>query len=89
MPTEFSLKQNYPNPFNPNTSIQYTVSSNQFVSLKVYDILGNEIVTLVNEEKLAGKYEVEFDATELTSGIYFYKLTAGPFIQTNKMVLLR
>jgi len=88
-PENIELFQNYPNPFNPSTSIQYEISSNQFVSLKVYDVLGNEIVTLVNEEKPAGTYEVEFDATELTSGIYFYKLTAGPFIQTNKMVLLR
>jgi len=88
-PTEFILEQNYPNPFNPATSIQYAISSRQFVTLKVYDILGKEIVTLVNEEKPAGSYEVEFDARNLSSGIYFYKINAGGFSQSKKMVLLR
>jgi hypothetical protein len=103
-PQNIELLQNYPNPFNPNTSIQYSVSSDQFVSLKVYDVLGNEVAILVNEERTAGSYEVEFsaiggplsdgDALNLTSGIYFYKLMVGStggqvFIQTNKMVLLR
>ncbi len=85
----FELKQNYPNPFNPSTSIQYAVSHRQFVSLKVYDVLGNEVAILVNEEKPAGSYEVKFDGTELTSGIYFYRLQAGSFVETKKMVLLR
>ncbi len=85
----YLLDQNYPNPFNPSTSIQYAVSSWQFVSLKVYDVLGNEVVTLVNEEKPAGNYEVEFNGEGLTSGIYFYQLRAGNFIETKKMVLLR
>jgi Secretion system C-terminal sorting domain len=96
-PTEFALEQNYPNPFNPVTSIQYAVSSRQFVSLKVYDVLGNEITTLVNEEKPIGSYEVEFNGNELTSGIYFYQLKAcSPstgsgqvYVETKKMMLLK
>jgi hypothetical protein len=94
LPQNFSLSQNYPNPFYPITSIQYAISNRQFVSLKVYDVLGNEIATLVNEEKPAGSYEVEFishsgNGRNLTSGLYFYQLTAGEFIQTKKMVLLK
>jgi hypothetical protein len=88
-PIEFELSQNYPNPFNPVTSIQYAISSKQFVTLKVYDILGNEIATLVNEEKPAGKYEVEFSANGLPSGIYFCKLVAGEHNQTRKIILLK
>ena len=88
-PTEFSLSQNYPNPFNPVTRIQYSVNSTQNVTLKVYDLLGREVATLVNEEKPAGNYEVEFDGSALTSGIYFYQVKAGNFIETKKMVLLR
>jgi sugar lactone lactonase YvrE len=85
----YSLEQNYPNPFNPSTSIQYRVSSNSNVSLKVYDVLGNEVATLVNEEKPAGSYEVKFDASGLSSGIYFYKLSAGSLVETKKMILLK
>jgi hypothetical protein len=85
----FQLEQNYPNPFNPDTKIQYQVSSNSQVSLKVFDVLGNEVATLVNEEKPAGNYEVEFNASQLSSGVYFYKLTAGSFTDTKKMILLR
>jgi hypothetical protein len=93
-PKEFSLSQNYPNPFNPSTIIHYAVSSRQFVSLKVYDVLGNEVATLVNEEKPAGEYVVEFNSHSgevwnLPSGIYFYQLKAGTFIKTKKMVLLK
>jgi len=88
-PTEFSLSQNYPNPFNPTTSIQYTVGSLQFVTFKVYDVLGKEIATLINETKPAGAYEVEFNGTGLPSGIYFYRITAGSYSETRKMVLLR
>jgi hypothetical protein len=88
-PEEFSLEQNYPNPFNPSTSIQYRVSSTSNVSLKVYDVLGNEVATLVNEEKPAGSYEVKFDASGLSSGIYFYKLQSGSFVETKKMLLLK
>lgn len=85
----FSLSQNYPNPFNPLTSIHYAIGKRQFVTLKVYDILGNEIATLVNDEKSAGNYEVNFNASNIPSGVYFYRLQAGSFIQTNKMILLK
>ena len=88
-PTGFMLEQNFPNPFNPSTSIQYAVGSQQFVSLKVYDVLGNEIATLVNEELPAGEYDLNIDATGLPSGLYFYQLKAGNFIETKKMVLLK
>lgn len=92
-PNKFSLEQNYPNPFNPKTNIQYAIGSRQFVTLKVYDVLGNEIATLVDEEKLAGEYEVEF-LTESgisypASGVYFYKLTAGTFSETKKMIIAK
>lgn len=88
-PNEFRLEQNYPNPFNPSTSIQYAINSKQFVSLKVYDVLGNEIVTLVKEEKAAGNYEVNFNASGLPSGVYIYKLTGGNNTQVRKMMLLK
>ena len=88
-PNVFSLEQNYPNPFNPNTLISYQIPVNSNVSLKVYDVLGNEILTLLNEEQLAGKYEVEFNATILPSGIYFYQLQAGNFVESKKMVLMK
>ena len=88
-PLEFELFQNYPNPFNPSTRIQYTVSNRQFVTLKVYDVLGNEVTSLVNDEIPAGSHEVEFDASGLTSGIYFYKLTTENLVQTRKMILLK
>ena len=92
--TEFILEQNYPNPFNPRTSIQYAIGSRQFVMLKVYDVLGNEVATLVNEEKPAGEYEFEFNVDqvsrpEISSGVYFYQLKVGSFIQTKKMVYFK
>jgi len=80
----FSLLQNYPNPFNPSTKISFSIPGLSFVTLKVYDVVGNEITTLVNEEKLEGVYEVEFNATELSSGIYFYKLKSGNFVETKE-----
>jgi len=86
---DYSLKQNYPNPFNPNTKIKYSVPQSSNVFIKVYDVLGSEIATLVNEEKPIGIYEVEFDATAVPSGVYFYRLQAGSFVETKKMVLLR
>lgn len=89
VPGDYYLKQNYPNPFNPSTKISYSIPEISFVTLKVYDILGNEIATLVNEEKSAGNYEVEFKAEKNTSGIYFYSLTSGAFTETKKMILLR
>ncbi len=87
----YSLSQNYPNPFNPTTTIRYEISERSFVTLKVYDVLGNVVETLVKEEKPAGEYNVEFriDNLELTSGVYFYQLLAGDFVNTKKMVLLR
>jgi hypothetical protein len=96
LPAEFSLSQNFPNPFNPVTTIKYTIPAvistegrNLKVSLKVYDILGSEVTTLVNKEQPAGSYEVNFDASKLSSGIYFYRLQAGSFIDTKKMVLIK
>ena len=93
-PNKFELKQNYPNPFNPITKIRYSISSvgtslMKFVQLKVYDILGNEVATLVNEEKPAGNYEIEFNASSLPSGIYFYKLITNGFNSVRKMLLLK
>jgi PKD repeat protein len=89
----FYLSQNYPNPFNPATTIHYQLRNNSFVTLKIYDMLGNETSTLVNEEKPAGSYEVRFDASSgthpIASGVYFYVLRAGGFVQVRKMVLLR
>lgn len=86
---QFELEQNYPNPFNPSTRINYSVPSASFVRLKVYDILGNEVTILVNEEKPAGEYQLEFDASELTGGVYFYQLTSNSFVDTKKMILLK
>ncbi len=89
LPDKFSLEQNYPNPYNPSTKIKYSVPQSSNVVIKVFDILGNEIETLVNDEKPVGNYEVEFDATVLPSGIYFYRLQAGDYVDTKKMILLR
>jgi photosystem II stability/assembly factor-like uncharacterized protein len=85
----FAVNQNYPNPFNPATKIKYEIPELSFVTLKVYDVLGNEIIILINEDKSVGSYTVEFDATSLPSGIYFYRLQAGDYIETNKMVLMK
>ena len=89
LPKSFRLFQNYPNPFNPNTKIKYSIPGKSFVSLKVFGLLANEITTLVNEEKSAGNYEVQFNGLELPSGVYFYKLQTDDFIQTKKMILLK
>jgi photosystem II stability/assembly factor-like uncharacterized protein len=93
-PEGFSLEQNYPNPFNPSTKIKFTIPSvatrdRVAVQLKVYDVLGKEIALLVNEEKPAGSYELEFNGTGLTSGVYFYQLRAGDYTDTKKMILLK
>ena len=88
-PVSFSLEQNYPNPFNPSTKISYSIPYKSFVSLKVYDQLGTKVAELVQEEKEAGKYEIDFKASNLSSGIYFYKIQAGGFVETNKMILLK
>jgi hypothetical protein len=92
--SRFILSQNYPNPFNPSTSIQYAIASRQFVTLKVYDVLGKEIATLVNEEKPAGNYEVDFNVVQeffsaTASGVYFYQFKAGEYIETKKMILMK
>jgi hypothetical protein len=87
--SSFSLNQNYPNPFNPSTKISWQSAVGSHQTLKVYDVLGNEVATLVNEYRPAGKYEVEFDASSLTSGVYFYQLKSGGLVQTKKMVLLK
>ncbi len=89
LPTSYALYQNYPNPFNPTASIKYQIPELSFVTIKVYDILGNEIASLVNEEKPAGSYKVQFDGGNLTSGIYFYQLRAGNFVETKKMLLMK
>jgi len=89
LPTKFTLNQNYPNPFNPNTKISWQSPVGSWQTLKIYDVLGNEVATLVNEEKPAGNYSVEFNASQLASGIYFYRLTVGSFVQTRKMILLK
>lgn len=89
VPKSYSLKQNFPNPFNPTTKIKYSIPQSSQVQIKVYDVLGNEIETLVNEEKSVGTYELTWNAANLPSGVYFYQLKVGSFVQTKKMVLLR
>jgi hypothetical protein len=94
LPEEFTLLQNYPNPFNPNTKIKYSIPKSSNVVIKVFDVLGNEVATLVDEYKPAGIYEVEFSVGQesipvITSGVYFYQLKVGSFIQTKKMLLLK
>ena len=99
IPLSYNLSQNYPNPFNPSTTINFVISKLSFVNLSVYDILGRKVSTLINEEKTAGIYKVEFSAKggsasggnayDLPSGIYFYKIKAGSFTQTKKMILMK
>jgi hypothetical protein len=89
IPLTYWLEQNYPNPFNPSTRISFSVRGSGFVSLKVYDVLGREVRTLVNEDLQPGSYEVTFNADGLASGVYLYRLRAGTFTQTKRMVLLR
>jgi hypothetical protein len=86
---EFELKQNYPNPFNPTTTIKYSLPNNDILSLKVFDILGREVAVLVNEYKPAGTYAAEFNASLFASGVYFYQLQSGNFVETKKMVLMK
>jgi hypothetical protein len=89
LPLEYSLEQNYPNPFNPTTTIRYAIPQDNFVSIKLYDILGNEVMTLVNEQKQAGRYEMLFNASGIASGVYYYQITSGSFTQTRKLVLMK
>ena len=95
IPKEYSLSQNYPNPFNPTTTIQYTIpllggdERGGLVTLKIYDILGNEVTTLVNEQKAPGNYSVKFDSSDLSSGVYIYALKTGMYSSIKKMTLLK
>lgn len=96
VPTEYKLEQNYPNPFNPSTKIRYSIPRSteyysvlQNVTLKIYDILGNELTTLVNEQKAPGYYEVDFNASSFASGVYIYRLQSGSFISTKKMLMIK
>jgi len=89
IPTQYSLSQNYPNPFNPSTQISYSIPKSDFVSLKVYDVLGNEVAALINEEKSAGSYDISFNAANLPSGVYIYRLQAAGFIETKKLTLIK
>ena len=89
LPNQYALEQNYPNPFNPSTKIKYSIPNQSKVIIKVYDILGTEIEILVNEEKLTGTYELTWYAENLPSGVYFYQLQAGSFVETKKMVLMK
>jgi len=89
LPFRFQLFQNYPNPFNPSTNIKFSIAKQDIVSLKVYDVLGREIATLVNEEKPAGEYIVKFNTNEITGGVYFYRLKIKEFINTKKMLLIK
>jgi hypothetical protein len=88
-PSDFALEQNYPNPFNPSTTFRYSIPTQSKVVIKVYDILGNEITTLMDEEKSVGTYELTWNAVNLPSGVYFYQLRACSFIETKKMLLLK
>ena len=88
-PDEFVLEQNYPNPFNPSTTIKFSLAEKSFVTLKVYDIIGSEVASLVEEEKPSGSYEINWKADQLPSGIYIYSIRAGNFAQTKKMILLK
>ena len=89
VPTEFGLSQNYPNPFNPTTKIRFTIVDRQLTTIKVFDLVGREVATLVNEVKEPGTYTVQFDASKLASGVYLYRLSAGQFVQSKKMVVVK
>jgi hypothetical protein len=89
LPRQFFLYQNYPNPFNSQTAISYQLSAASQVELAIYDLLGKKVVTLVNEKQNAGYYRLAVHDSELTSGIYFYQIKAGDFVQARKMILLR
>jgi len=89
VPAAFLLEQNYPNPFNPTTTINFSISNNSYVSLKIFDNTGKEVRTLVNGVKPSGNYQIEFDASTLPSGVYYYKLQSGDFKVTRKLILLR
>ena len=93
LPTEYFLSQNYPNPFNPSTLIRFSIPKNSFVTLKIYDVIGNEIAILIDEEKSVGNYEIEFSSLKnnlkISSGVYLYQLRANDYMQTKKMILIK
>jgi len=89
IPAVYTLGQNYPNPFNPNTKIEFSIPKDGFVSLKVYDVLGREVASIIDKDFKAGSYTVDYDAAKLSTGIYFYTLTSGNFIETKKMILVK
>nr|MDA3861935.1 T9SS type A sorting domain-containing protein [Melioribacteraceae bacterium] len=89
IPNEFALSQNYPNPFNPTTIIEYSIREVSNVKLRVYDMLGREVKVLVNQEQSAGRYNIEFNAANLSSGVYFYRIEAGNFVASKKLLLLK
>ena len=89
VPENFELRQNYPNPFNPVTNLEFGIPNLEFVTLKIYDAMGREAVTLVNEIIEPGYYKIKFNAGNLASGVYFYRMTAGEFIAVKKLVVLK
>ena len=89
VPASFELEQNYPNPFNPSTTIDYSIPKSGLVTIKIYDVLGKEVKTLVNNIKSAGNYSVEFNATKFASGIYYYRMQTNDFIETKKLILIK
>jgi hypothetical protein len=89
IPVEYSLKQNYPNPFNPTTTIKFSIAKSEFVTLKIYNTLGQEVATLVSEKLNAGNYSYAWDGSSLASGIYLYRIQAGDFVDVKKMVLMK
>jgi hypothetical protein len=89
IPNQYSLSQNYPNPFNPETTIKYALPRDVKVLIKIYDILGREVQTLVNEFKKAGYYEIKFNGSNFASGVYFYRIESGDFVVSKKMVLIK
>ena len=89
IPEKYELSQNYPNPFNPITNIKFQIVERGSVTLKIYDILGNEVTTIINKELEAGYYKYDWDASELASGVYLYRIRAGKYVETKKMLLLK
>ena len=89
LPKEFKLYNNYPNPFNPSTTIKYDLPKETQVTLKVFDVTGKEVATLVNKKQKAGYFEVNFNASNLASGIYLYRLITSDYVKTNKMILIK
>jgi hypothetical protein len=89
MPEEFRLAQNYPNPFNPTTTINYELRTTNYVDLSVFNLLGQKVATLVSEKQAAGKHKMQWNASGFASGVYYYRITAGNFTETKKLVLIR